>query len=73
MMTTAEKARQLVDKMGGFTLDDAKSNAKVSVDEIILSCPSEPFDGYWETFSDKVSGCIQYWEEVKSEIEKLQL
>jgi hypothetical protein len=55
-MTPKEKAKELVDKMYGVTDYQAKQSALVAVDEILHTC---------------VESMIYYWNEVKTEIEKL--
>lgn len=71
-MTHAEKAKQLVDRMSGFTLDDCKSNAIVAVKEIIEAlkittghCELRRLD------EQEVQSDLDYWERIKKEIEKL--
>lgn len=70
-MTPKEKARQLVDKMSGFTLEDCKFSALVCVDELIESTFSKQKSwNKWKIFPvDNVT--TEYWEEVKEEINKL--
>jgi hypothetical protein len=69
-MTPQEKSEQLVSRYLfatpiGFHIEDAKKCAIIAVQEIILSNPhSNPFN------TDVYSTMI-YWEEVKTEIEKL--
>jgi len=80
-MIPAEKAKQLVHKFyfslpnnGGFTgpcnindrWDEGKMCAMMTIDEIIDSYIKEKSYGY--IVSDKI---IPYWEEVKTEINKL--
>lgn len=66
-MTPKEKAKELVDKMGKcvntITNIPLKKCALIAVDEII-----EAIDWhYYETPNNE----IQYWEQVRQEIEKL--
>ena len=66
-MTTQDKAKELVDKMLLYSEFeyDAKQCALIAVDYIITSNPhSNPFNT--ETYST-----MSYWEEVKTEIQKL--
>lgn len=77
-MTPKEKAKQLVDEYlvyveahsSTFQLENAKTCAIITVDEIINSNPNNPL------FSDKKTENgyihmtpIDYWQEVKKEIE----
>lgn len=74
-MTAKEKAKELVDKMAridGYqdsidlsTCYDEKEYALIAVDELI-EC-SKSYDSYNATWASQVS----YWEEVKSEINKI--
>ena len=68
-MTPKEKAKELIDKMYGdevdyMTEEQAKQCALIAVDEIIASNPIA---------FDKDDNCIakHWWQEVKTEIEKL--
>jgi hypothetical protein len=68
-MTPKEKAKELIDKMYGdevdyMTEEQAKQCALIAVDEIIASNPIA---------FDEEDNCIakQWWQEVKTEIEKL--
>ena len=65
-MTPKEKAKHLYDKFCNMEswCDDAKECALVAVDEIIKSNPLNPI--YTSTMTQ-----IEYWEQVKQEIEKL--
>jgi hypothetical protein len=69
-MTPQEKSEQLVSMYLlatpiGFHIEDAKKCAIIAVQEIILSNPhSNPFN-------TDVYSTMNYWEEVKTEIEKL--
>jgi hypothetical protein len=69
-MTPSEKAEELVSKYLlatpiGFHIEDAKKCALIAVKEIILSNPhSNPFN-------TDVYSTMSYWQEVKTEIEKL--
>lgn len=65
-MTPKEKAIELVDKMYGITDYQAKQSALIAVDELIKWMPMK------EYHSDETSAfCVEYWELVKIEIEKL--
>ena len=64
-----EKAKELVVKylaiqFGDFPLTDAKQCALIAVDEVIAQI--EP-----SVTMDVISARIEYWQEVKQEIEKL--
>jgi hypothetical protein len=69
-MTPQEKSEQLVSSYLfatpiGFHIEDAKKCAIIAVQEIILSNPhSNPFN-------TDVYSTMSYWEEVKTEIEKI--
>jgi hypothetical protein len=69
-MTPQEKSEQLVSSYLlatpiGFHIEDAKKCALIAVQEIILSNPhSNPFN-------TDVYSTMSYWQEVKTEIEKL--
>jgi hypothetical protein len=69
-MTPQEKSEQLVSRYLfatpiGFHIEDAKKCAIIAVQEIILSNPhSNPFN-------TDVYSTMSYWEDVKTEIEKL--
>ena len=65
-MTPKEKAKQLVDKMSfEVCKTDAKQCALIAVDEIINSNPhSNPLN-------TEVYSTMDWWQEVKQEIEKL--
>lgn len=67
-MNPKEKAEQLVMNFGNIDKDDCKNSALICVDEIIqaeINLTSELLDGYRDETS------LNYWKEVKSEIEKL--
>ena len=67
-MTPKEKAEQLVMSFGHIDKEDCKNSALICVDEIIqaeINLTSELLDGYLDETS------LNYWNEVKSEIEKL--
>lgn len=59
MIDPKEKAKELFDKMKGFRVKHSHSKkcARIAVDEIIAICTQSKF--------------IDYWNEVKTEIEKL--
>ena len=78
-MTPKEKAQELVDKFNKYTIvcathysngkikenkDDAKECALIAVEEILKTNPYE-WDG------EDLNSNIEYWQEVKQEIEKL--
>ena len=71
-MTPKEKAKELFNKMymvedpmGNYPMcfDTAKQCALIAVDEIILQC--------WDYREIDLGISLEYWEEVKQEIEKL--
>jgi len=84
-MTPKEKAQDLYDKMYHKLKDtkaifleyksdknSAKQCALIAVDEIIDASPTNPLkSSYIELYSDMVDECIEYWQEVKKEIELL--
>lgn len=81
-MTVKEKAKELLDKYYNTECieetDDAymcehlaKKCAILCVDEIINSKPIEPNHEHSESLSGKVESSIQYWEQVKEEINGL--
>ena len=68
-MTAKEKAEELFDKMfsssRSITVEQSKKCALVAVDEVIKTiCYCYPINEYEISF-------VEYWQEVKSEIEKL--
>jgi hypothetical protein len=84
MISPKEKALELIIKFqsgyieNGFSYqfqndeNDAKHCALICVDEIIKSNPTNPLTGgYIELYSDMIDEAIEFWQEVKSEIEKL--
>jgi hypothetical protein len=81
-MTPKEKADKLcidflmkpnnTDIRFGMDKQLAKQCALIAVDEIIDASPTNPLkSSYIELYSDMVDECIEYWQEVKTEIEKL--
>ena len=66
-MTPKEKAKELCLKFSTdeCIMEDEKRCALIAVDEIIL-CYSRSFDDDWYSQDQ-----LQYWQEVKQEIEKL--
>lgn len=66
-MTAKEKAKELFMRNFEITVDDycAKQCALIAVDEVINCC--EEYDKLPETWVTQ----INYWQEVKQEIEKL--
>lgn len=83
MMTPKEKAQELVNKMcnieerfGSVGIYEGKECALIAVDEIILSRKddSQFDDTLWAGGSDMYTMhpmYLNYWQEVKQEIEKL--
>ena len=73
MSNPTEKAKELVNKMTGFTFEDCKYNALVAVEEIIKVCHYNSKENLsnWELvgLDDFEFSC--YWQEVKQEINKL--
>ena len=82
--TPKEKAEELVRKFlevpdsqfsddGNLMFEvEAKQCAIIAVDEIIKSNPTNPLkSGYIEIYSDMIDQSIEYWQQVKIEIEKL--
>ena len=75
-MTPKEKAIELVNKFSNYahknTWDKkdycAIECASIAVDEILSTNPSYI---YWDTYDDETPSAVTYWNEVKSEIEKL--
>ena len=70
-MTPKEKAGELYNKMYDYSLfeEEAKRCALIAVDEIIEFMEADDFDSdtcYWANHSK-----MQYWQEVKQEIENL--
>jgi len=74
-MTPKEKAKDLFDKFCSITglFTEAKQCALIAVDEIIRVCPY--FDLKIRETEDQLSAFdfqfVSYWQEVKTEIEKL--
>jgi hypothetical protein len=74
-MTPKEKAQELVNKFREITIDDidyyqCKPCALIAVDEILNSNPYKiSLEGKFLT--EHITYDINYWEEVKQEIEKL--
>lgn len=70
-MTPKEKAQELFDKMYVYAIFDeaAKQCALIAVNEILEFMEADDFDSdtcYWANHSK-----MEYWQEVKQEIEKL--
>jgi len=73
-MTPKEKAEELFNKY--LEIDyhyyQAKDCALIAVDEIIKASPTNPLkSGYIELYSDMVDESIEFWQEVKNEINNL--
>jgi len=75
-MTPNEKAIELVEKYGIWCWNNgvcdyelAKQCALIAVNEIINS--GIHVDFYWDKSTKHIFGYVQYYEEVKQEIEKL--
>lgn len=86
-MTPKEKAKELFDKYFEFVeafsaqnqIENAKQCALITVDEIIKSEPRYPSDVDWDDvggthqyyYEAQHEEALNYWEEVKQEIELL--
>jgi hypothetical protein len=79
-MTPKEKAEELFKKMYAvhsgsvsmITLHFAKQCALIAVDEIIKANPYK-WVSFMDQYTETVLTCnIQYWEEVKQELEKIR-
>ena len=75
-MTSKEKAEELVKLFYypslKWALKHAKECATKCVDEILKSNPTNPLKGgYIKLYSDMVDEAIEYWQQVKTEIETL--
>lgn len=73
-MTPKEKAEELVDKYLLLQIhipyhETAKQCALIAVDEIIKSNPIIPLQFMIE--SEAIDAAVEYWQQVKQEIEKL--
>jgi hypothetical protein len=76
-----EKAEELIRKYYTFGINkegqtlswyESKQCAIIAVDEIINSSPTNPLKGgYIGLYSDMVDEAIEYYKEVKQELEKL--
>lgn len=64
-MTAKEKAKELIDSFGG-THDVGRSHAIICVDEILNNLES-----LHTIFMSEYTRVVNYWKEVKQEIEKL--
>jgi hypothetical protein len=67
-MTPKEKARELVDKMYHYQWREkqrAKECALIAIDELINQC--------WSYREIDLGLALEYWQEVKQEIEKHEL
>ena len=79
IMTAKEKANELVVKFMQYVPADesmelpyAKQCALIAVQIVIDSNPLSPHDGsYYELTEDRVNTVIEYWQQVKIEIEAL--
>jgi hypothetical protein len=73
-MKPQKKAKELVKNYLNYTsayltINDAKQCALIAVEEIIKANPIIPLTCMLE--SDAIDTAIEYWNEVKAEIEKL--
>ncbi len=71
-MTPKTKAKTIINNfynLRGMDWDMATNCAMIAVDEIIKSGPSFPYDIQFDSMPHFRS--LKYWQEVKSEIEKL--
>jgi hypothetical protein len=80
-MTPKEKAEELFDKFtfNCMECDNAKISALIAVDEILNARPLEPNYVDWDDcgaahqywYEAQKEEALQFWQEVKQEIEKL--
>ena len=70
-MTPKEKAKELVNKMDLEYGTPAKECALIAVDEILISVYKINFYEYPYDYSMEDRKHLEYWQEVKREIEKL--
>ena len=68
-MTAKEKAEELIRRFYSIGAIECKQCALIAVDEIFEFMKMD--DEYTETVSNANSKWVDYWEEVKKEIEKL--
>ena len=68
-MTPKEKAKELIRRFYSIGAIECKQCALIAVDEIFEFMKMD--DEYTETVSNANSKWVDYWEEVKKEIEKL--
>ena len=68
-MTPKEKAEELIRRFYSIGAIECKQCALIAVDEIFEFMKMD--DEYTETVSNANSKWVDYWEEVKKEIEKL--
>ena len=68
-MTPKDKAKELIKKFYSIGAIECKQCALIAVDEIFEFMKMD--DEYTETVSNANSKWVDYWEEVKKEIEKL--
>jgi hypothetical protein len=72
-MTPKEKAKEILMMCNQFCdRGNEKMCAEWVIDKIIDSNPTNPLkSAYRESVSDIIDDCIEYWQEVKNEIQKL--
>jgi hypothetical protein len=68
-MTPKEKAEELIRRFYSIGAIECKQCALIAVDEIFEFMKMD--DEYTETVSNANSKWVDYWQEVKQEIEKL--
>jgi len=68
-MTPKEKAKELIRRFYSIGAIECKQCALIAVDEIFEFMKMD--DEYTETVSNANSKWVDYWQEVKQEIEKL--
>lgn len=81
MLSAKETAKNLFNKYatyvvmwsGGVNVEiqNCKQCALIAVDEIINASPSLPMQGDGGTFGEDIELSTKYWQDVKSEIQKL--
>lgn len=71
-MKASEKAKDIYDQMKGFRVKNShrKKCALVCVDEIV-SAVKYGHEHEWFFFREEENDFLEYWNEVKSEIEKM--
>ena len=72
-MTPKEKAEQLFGKFYELPVNHAtaKDSALIAVDEILKASPSKPVESDNGSYSSDIIESIEYWQQVKQEIQNL--